>query len=103
LTNQDHSMTGGFLLIVTLLGTDVVLSFLGYRFPAVDRIINGTPLIIVDHGKPFMDRMKKARLKEDDVLEAAREAHGLERMEQVKYAVLERNGSISIIPEAKEA
>jgi uncharacterized membrane protein YcaP (DUF421 family) len=35
---------------------------------------------------------------EDDVLTAARRLHGLERMEQVKYAVLERSGEISIIP-----
>jgi len=39
---------------------------------------------------------------QDDVLDAAREMHGLERMEQVRHAILERNGKISIIPRGKD-
>ncbi|WP_241357632.1 YetF domain-containing protein [Escherichia coli] len=45
--------------------------------------------------------MQKTRVDESDILEAARELRGLERMDQIKYAVLERSGSITIIP--KEA
>jgi uncharacterized membrane protein YcaP (DUF421 family) len=59
----------------------------------------GAPLVIVDHGKPLKNRMEKSKVDEQDVLEAAREIHGLERMNQIKYAVLERDGKISIIPE----
>lgn len=44
------------------------------------------------------DRMKKSQVDEDDILEAARELQGLERLEQIKYAVLERHGAITIIP-----
>ena len=42
--------------------------------------------------------MNKERVDEADVLAAARELQGLERLEQIKYAVLERSGGISIIP-----
>jgi uncharacterized membrane protein YcaP (DUF421 family) len=42
--------------------------------------------------------MDKARVDEDDIMMAARTSHGLERMEQIKYAVLESSGGISIIP-----
>ena len=42
--------------------------------------------------------MDKARISESDVLEAARIKQGLERMDQIKYAVLERSGEISVIP-----
>jgi uncharacterized membrane protein YcaP (DUF421 family) len=45
--------------------------------------------------------MRKARVDEQDILFSAREKHGLERMEQIKYAVLETNGGISIIPQAE--
>ena len=45
--------------------------------------------------------MAKARVDEADVMSAARELQGLERMEQIKYAVLERNGNISIIANGK--
>lgn len=42
--------------------------------------------------------MDKARIDEEDVLTAARELQGLERLDQIKYAVLERSGGISVIP-----
>lgn len=42
--------------------------------------------------------MNKARADEEDILTAARELQGLERMDQMKYAVLERSGGISIVP-----
>jgi uncharacterized membrane protein YcaP (DUF421 family) len=55
-------------------------------------------LVIVEDGKPLKDRMDKARMDEEDILHAARELQGLERMEQIKYAVLERNGDITVVP-----
>ncbi|HWO93664.1 MAG TPA: YetF domain-containing protein, partial [Dehalococcoidia bacterium] len=45
-----------------------------------------------------MDRLRKARIDEADILAAARERQGLERLDQIKYAVLERSGGISIVP-----
>jgi uncharacterized membrane protein YcaP (DUF421 family) len=98
LTDQDHSMTGGFILVVTIVGVDLLLSTLSYHFSSIDKVINGTPLVILDDGKPLKQRMDKARVQMSDIMESARELHGLERLEQIKYAVLERNGSISIIP-----
>jgi uncharacterized membrane protein YcaP (DUF421 family) len=43
--------------------------------------------------------MQRERIDAQDVLEAARQQLGLERLDQVKFAVLERNGQISIIPQ----
>ena len=60
-------------------------------------------MIIVDHGKPLKDRMSKSNIDEEDIMQAARSNQGLERMEQVKYAVLEKDGTISIIPFEKTA
>jgi uncharacterized membrane protein YcaP (DUF421 family) len=45
--------------------------------------------------------MRKARIDDSDVMEAARRSHGLERMDEIKYAVLERNGGISVIPKER--
>jgi uncharacterized membrane protein YcaP (DUF421 family) len=42
--------------------------------------------------------MAHSRIDDEDILAAARERQGLERMDQIKYAVLERSGGISIIP-----
>jgi uncharacterized membrane protein YcaP (DUF421 family) len=63
-------------------------------------MIEGVPLVIVEDGRMLDDRMRWARIDAEDVLQAARERQGLERLEQIKYAVLERTGEISIIPKA---
>ena len=61
-------------------------------------MLDDIPLVIVADGKPLKDRMDKSRVDEDDVLDAARENLGLERMDQIRHAILERDGKISIIP-----
>ena len=95
---NDYSVTNGVLVILTLIGLDIGLSVMKQRFPAMERYLDGLPLIIVDEGRPLKELMEKARVDEEDIMSSARDKHGLERMEQIKYAVLERNGGISIIP-----
>ncbi len=95
---NDYSMTNGFLVIVTLVGLDILLSLWKQRSPSLEKLLDGVPMVIVEDGQPLRERMKKARVDDDDVLTAARELQGLERMDQIKYAVLERSGGISIIP-----
>ncbi len=102
LVGQDFSLTGAFILIATLISVDLLFSLLKDNFNLFGRITEGSPLIIVDHGKVLYNRMKNSRVDEEDILEAARQSHGLERMDQVKYAVLEKGGSISVIPFEKE-
>lgn len=98
LLGQDFSLTNAFLVIVTLVGIDIGLSLLKQRSQRIEKILEDEPLIIVEEGRPLLNRMKKVRVDEADVLIAARILQGLERMDQIKYAVLERNGGISIIP-----
>jgi uncharacterized membrane protein YcaP (DUF421 family) len=95
---EDFSLTKAFLVVITLVLTDIGLSLWKQRSPTLEKLIDGVPLIIVEHGQPNMEYMNKARIQIDDVLTAARESQGLERMDQIKYAVLERSGGISIIP-----
>ena len=102
LLGDDFSVTNSFLLITTLVMIDIGLSFLKRYSPRVDRWLEGSPLVIVEDGRPLKDRMSKSRVGEDDVMTAARQSHGLERMNQIKYAVLERNGAISILPANSE-
>lgn len=98
MVDNDHSVTNSFLLIVTLLGADVALSLLTARFPALEKYTSGTPVVLVAHGRPDDSRLKRSRVTEDDILSAARERQGLERMEQIKYAILETDGKITIVP-----
>jgi uncharacterized membrane protein YcaP (DUF421 family) len=95
---DDFSFTNGALVVLTLVGMDVLLSHVKQWSPAAELWLEGTPTIIVEHGRPKLDIMKRARVDEQDVLTAARQTQGLERMDQIKYAVLETSGGISIIP-----
>jgi uncharacterized membrane protein YcaP (DUF421 family) len=94
----DHSVTAFVLLILTLVGLDIALQLLSMRWPILTRIVDDLPLLIVEHGRPLYDRMKRVRVDETEILLAARVSQGLERLEQIKYAVLERSGQISVIP-----
>ena len=57
-------------------------------------------MILVENGRPLEDLMDRARVDREDILAVARETQGLERMDQIKYAVLEVGGGISIIPKS---
>jgi len=100
LLGQDYSVTNALLVIVTLMLTDVALSLLQREFPPLSKLLNGEPMIVVEEGRPLLGRLKRARLTAEQVLEAGRRIHGLERMDEIKYAILEASGEISIIPYA---
>ena len=98
LLGQDYSLTTALLVILTLIGMDIGLSLVKQRSRPITRLLEGVPLVVVDEGRLLRERLNKARIDEEDILTAARKDHGLERLEDVKYAVLERNGGISIVP-----
>lgn len=103
ITGQDYSLTNALILVATFVTIDVVLSLIELKSPLVRRILNATPTILVENGRLLTRRMRAARVTEDNILDSARRLHGLERMDHIKFAILESTGDISIIPvDAKE-
>ena len=98
LIGNDNSMANAFLLVVTLVGIDILLSVLKYRFPAFGQVLDGRPVVLVRDGRMIEHVASKERVDREDILSAARSLHGIERMEGIKHAVLEAGGKISIIP-----
>ena len=98
LVGDDSSVTGAFVLIVVLVGTDILLSLVKRWLPRVDRLLEGQPLVILRHGVPLRARMHVERVDDEDILSAAREKHGIERLDDIDRAVLEKSGGISIVP-----
>jgi uncharacterized membrane protein YcaP (DUF421 family) len=97
LLGDDFSLTNSMLVIVTLIAIDVGFSLLKQRSSWVSRLIDGEPTIIVENGKLLHQRLRHARLVEADIMEAARSSQGIEKLEEIKFAIIERNGKISII------
>jgi uncharacterized membrane protein YcaP (DUF421 family) len=98
LIGEDRSLTGAILVIGTIVGLDVAFTMLKWHAPRVERFLDGVPTILLEHGRPIEARLRRERVDANDILAAARQAHGLERLEQIKYAILEPSGQISIIP-----
>lgn len=101
LTAQDYSLTHAFLIIATFVIMDIAVSFLERDAPSIGRILKGVPTVIVENGHVLSARLRRARLTEEEILEAARRNYGLERMDEIKFAIFEASGQISIIPKRK--
>jgi uncharacterized membrane protein YcaP (DUF421 family) len=96
---DDPSLTNAFILCTTLVLLDIGLSLWKQRSPRIERWLEGSPVLLVQHGEPIREALRVMRVDEADILAAARLGQGLERMSQIRFAVLEKTGGISIVPE----
>jgi uncharacterized membrane protein YcaP (DUF421 family) len=88
LTQDDYSLTGSFLAIGTIAVLQVLVSWIGFRFPAARPV--------VENGDVIERNAKRERLSVDEIREAAR-LQGIGQLSDVRWAVLETNGQISFI------
>lgn len=100
LLGNDFSVTGAGLTIITLIVMDIVLGKFKAWFPRLELLIDGASLILVEDGQLLTRRARKAGITVEDILASARSSQGLERLDQIKFAILEKNGKISIIPQS---
>jgi uncharacterized membrane protein YcaP (DUF421 family) len=100
LTQDDYSLTGAMLAVGTIAILQIATSWLNFRLPRLRPILDGEPIVIVQDGKPIEKNMKRERLTGDDVAEAARR-QGIGTLDDVAWAVMETNGTISFIKKAE--
>ena len=93
---NDHSLTNALLGIGTVILMHVLVSSLKGWSDCFGRIVDGTPVIIFGKGQWQRENMRHLHVHMQDVMAAAR-SQGLERLEQIKYAIVERNGAISVV------
>lgn len=98
LLGEDFSLTNAVVVVTTLLLIDIGLSLLKERSGGLARALDGVPTLLVADGRPIGDRLHRARVDINDVLEAARDKQGLYALEQIRWAVLEADGTITIVP-----
>lgn len=97
MVDSDNSLTNAGLLVLTLVSTDVFLSVVKQRSPLLDQWLEGVPVVVLKDGQLVKEHADSERVDEADILEAAREQRGLERLDQIKFAVLERGGKITVV------
>jgi uncharacterized membrane protein YcaP (DUF421 family) len=97
---NDHSLTNALLGICTVVMMHVLVASLKGWSERFGRIVDGTPVIIYAKGQWELESMQRLRVHMQDVMAAAR-SQGVERLEQIKYAIVERNGGISVVKREK--
>ena len=95
---SNDSITGFLLTVITLMALQRTTDSASYHSERMDRLINDMPVVLVEDGEVHEGAMRAYRVTPDELLEQARRTQAVERLDQIKYAVLERTGSISIIP-----
>jgi uncharacterized membrane protein YcaP (DUF421 family) len=97
LMREDHSVTNALVAISTLLVLVFLTGVLNYRFTWFERIVEGRPTTLVRHGQLVPQALHRERVAPGEVLDAMHKV-GLEGMPQVKWAILEGDGKITVIP-----
>ena len=97
MTGGDNSLIGGILAAATLTFVNIAVGRWGARMPLFRRLVASEPTLLLQDGKPIKENMEKERIDLQELEMAVRE-HGIPELSQVAAAVLEEDGSISIIP-----
>jgi uncharacterized membrane protein YcaP (DUF421 family) len=99
ITQSDNSVTGTLIVISTITLLSVAVSWLSFRSARVRLITEGESIILVDDGQLIERNLRRERLTHGDIEEAARRQQ-VASISEIRWAILERDGSISVIPKS---
>jgi uncharacterized membrane protein YcaP (DUF421 family) len=102
MVGADSSLAGGLVAATSLFVVNYITKLIVYRFPKIEHLIEGEPILLVYKGKINEKNLAKAKITKDELLEAVRE-HGVASLDDVELAVFEMDGNISIISERAES
>lgn len=97
MVGPDTSLIGGILAAVVLLAVNALVARLRLRWPRLRRWVEGTPTLLVLRGEVIPEHLRQEGIDEESLLAALRE-HGVAEISGVEMAVLEIDGSISVVP-----
>jgi uncharacterized membrane protein YcaP (DUF421 family) len=97
MVGPDVSLTGGILAAGVLLVMNFAIARTRLYFPVVRRLVEGSPTLLVLHGKTLSRNLHREGL-DQETLETALREHGIADVSEVEMAVLEVDGSISVVP-----
>ena len=96
LTQDDYSVTGAVLAVATIATLQVFTSYLSYRSGKARKVLEGQPLVVVEHGEIVQENLKRERMTTDEIAEEMRQQQ-ISTLDEVDWAIVESNGSISFI------
>lgn len=96
MASNYKSITDGLILVATVVFWSYSLNWLGYRFPRMQRFLSPPPLLLVKNGKMLRRHMRRELINESELMSQLRK-QGVEKLDDVKKAFMEADGSISAI------
>ena len=93
----DNSIAAGLILSITLVGINWLTGYITYKSKAAERFIEGSPEVLLHNGKLYEKALADAQLTREELMSALR-SEGFSDFNQVRAAILENDGSISVIP-----
>ena len=97
ITQSDESVTGTLIVISTVTLLSVSVGWLSFRFGRIRLITEGEPIILIHDGELVEPNLRRERLTRSDLEEEARKQQ-LSSLDQIRWAILEDDGTISVIP-----
>jgi uncharacterized membrane protein YcaP (DUF421 family) len=92
----DNSITGGLILATTLVVLNWIVGWATFRSKRLEAIIEGRPVILIHDGKIDHEALRKMQLTTHE-LKAALRAEGCSSEEEIRFAVLENNGHVTVV------
>jgi uncharacterized membrane protein YcaP (DUF421 family) len=96
MANEYNSLTNGLVLVGTIIGWNVALDWLGYRYPFVQRLIHPPNKPLVRDGRLIRKNLAEELMTEEELMTQLR-LQGVDRLEEVEAVYVEGNGQISVI------
>lgn len=96
MANDYKSITEGIILVCTIIFWNFMLDWLSYHSPALRRILQPQPLILVKNGRMYKQNMRKELITKEELMGELRE-QGVKDLSLVKEARIEEDGQISVI------
>jgi uncharacterized membrane protein YcaP (DUF421 family) len=95
-TQSDYSLTGAMTVIVTMAVLTVATAYLSFRFRRLRPLLEGEPVVLVTDGRVLEPNLRRQRMTIEELLAEARQ-QSIERLDDVRFAVLESNGRVSFL------
>jgi len=102
MANEYNSITNGLVLVGTIIGWNVALDWLGYRYPFIRRLIHPRNKPLVRDGRLIRKNLAEELMTEEELMTQLR-LQGVERLDEVKAVYVEGNGQISVIKQEEAA
>lgn len=101
MVGPDTSLLGGLISAGVLLGANLAVTQLRERAPGVRRMVEGEPAVLIADGTLVSKTIQREGVDILELEQAVRE-HGVDGLDEVKLAVLEVDGTISVVPKGTE-